>query len=100
MGTIDCKPAADPGSFVLHLARSGRSIRVGRDDTILSALNRAGIHVTTGCTAGTCGICETRVIAGTPQHRDQLIPRDGPASAKSLMICCSRSLTPELTLDL
>ena len=90
----------DDGGFVLHLARSGRSVRVGRDETILAALNRIGVHVGIGCTAGTCGICETPVIAGTPQHRDQIIPRDGPTSAKSLMVCCSRSLTPELTLDL
>lgn len=90
----------DDGSFFLHLARSGRTLRVARDETILSALNRVGVHVRTGCTAGTCGICETRVIAGVPQHRDQIMPRSGPASGRSLMVCCSRSLTPELTLDL
>jgi tetrachlorobenzoquinone reductase len=90
----------DDGGFLLHLARSGRSIRVARDETILAALNRIGVHVSIGCTAGTCGICETPVIAGIPQHRDQIIPRNGPASERSLMVCCSRSLTPELTLDL
>ncbi len=88
------------GSFIVRLARSGGSVRVGREDTILGALQRIGVRVRASCTAGTCGTCETAVLAGVPLHRDQILERNGEASAKSMMVCCSRSLTPEITLDL
>ena len=88
------------GSFVVLLARSGGSVRVERDDTILVALHRIGIRVRASCTAGTCGTCETAVLAGIPLHRDQILDRADAASARSIMVCCSRSLTPEITLDL
>jgi vanillate O-demethylase ferredoxin subunit len=88
------------GSFLVRLARSGGSVRVGRDDTILDALRRIGIRVRASCSAGTCGTCETAVLAGVPLHRDQILDRHGEAAAKSMMVCCSRSLTPEITLDL
>jgi tetrachlorobenzoquinone reductase len=88
------------GSFIVRLARSGGSVRVERDDTILEALLRIGIRVRASCSAGTCGTCETPVLAGVPLHRDQILDRGDAASAKSIMVCCSRSLTPEITLDL
>jgi ferredoxin len=90
----------DDGSFIVRLARSGGSVRVDRNDTILGALRRIGIRVRASCSAGTCGTCETTVLAGVPQHRDQVLDRNDAASAKSMMVCCSRSLTPEITLDL
>jgi vanillate O-demethylase ferredoxin subunit len=88
------------GSFIVRLARSGGSVRVDRNDTILGALLRIGIRVRASCSVGTCGACETTVLAGIPLHRDQILDRHDPASAKSMMVCCSRSLTPEITLDL
>ena len=101
---MHCRPGADvatvDGSFVVCLARSGLTVQVGREESILAALGRIGVRVPSSCTAGTCGTCETGVLAGIPHHRDQLIARSGPESVKSIMVCCSRSLTPELTLDL
>jgi ferredoxin len=88
------------GSFTVKLARSGGMVRVAREESILTALTRVGIRIRHSCKTGTCGICETVVLAGTPLHRDQIIQRNDPACMRSMMICCSRSLTPELTLDL
>jgi tetrachlorobenzoquinone reductase len=88
------------GSFVVHLARTGGSVRVGRAETILAALGRIGIHVRAACNAGVCGTCETSVLAGIPHHRDQIFGHMSTLWTRSLMVCCSRSATPELTLDL
>lgn len=89
-----------PQEFVVRLARSGGTIAVAPDETILAALQRAGIAVPSSCTAGTCGVCETRVLGGIPLHRDQIIDRRSPTAAATIMLCCSRSRSPELTLDL
>lgn len=90
----------EEGTFRVWLARSGGSVVVGRDESILEAVRRAGVRVPSSCEAGTCGTCETTVLAGVPDHRDQIIaPSDRP-TARTLMICCSRSLTPDLTLEI
>jgi ferredoxin len=87
-------------AILVKLDRSGRSITVGPDETILDALSRIGVFVPQSCRAGTCGSCETRVLAGVPLHRDQIIDRKGPQRLKTMMVCCSRARSPELVLDL
>jgi ferredoxin len=73
---------------------------VGPQETILAALRRIGVVVPASCLTGTCGSCETRVLAGIPLHRDQIIDRKGPDRLKTMMVCCSRAVSEELTLDL
>jgi vanillate O-demethylase ferredoxin subunit len=89
-----------PGHILVTLARSNVSVSVGPQETILEALDRIGIVVRRGCRAGTCGSCETRVLAGVPLHRDQIIDRAGPNRLSTMMVCCSRAISAELFLDL
>lgn len=89
-----------PAEFRVRLARSGTSVSVGPGDTILRALARAGIRIPRSCMAGACGICETKVLAGEPLHRDQIVDRASPAANSRIMPCCSRSRSAELLLDL
>jgi len=49
---------------------------------------------------GSCGLCQTPVLSGTPDHRDHLLPDSVKVSNESMLICCSRSRSPELVLDL
>jgi vanillate O-demethylase ferredoxin subunit len=56
--------------------------------------------VSNSCQQGVCGSCETAVISGRPDHRDELLSDAERAAGKTMMICCSRSLEPTLTLDL
>jgi tetrachlorobenzoquinone reductase len=93
------KAAAD-GGFEVRLARSNRSIMVEPGKTILGALLDAGIAVNYACTEGVCGTCETRVIDGTPDHRDLFLGKDEQAANKTMMICCSGSKSRTLVLDL
>jgi len=87
-------------AFSIILARSGRTIEVGPDDSILDVLLLDGVDVPSSCQQGICGTCETRVLAGTPEHRDMLLSDAEHAANTTMLICCSRSLTDTLTLDI
>ena len=92
--------SARSGGFVVHLARTGRSVQVAPGRTILEALEACGVDVPFSCREGVCGACETRVLRGTPEHRDMLLSEADRAAGRTMMVCCSGSLGPELELDL
>ena len=88
------------GGYRVRLAASGRTVAVKSGETLLEALRAAGLDVPSSCEQGICGTCETRVLEGRPDHRDSLLSDDERRSNKTMMICCSGSLGPELVLDL
>lgn len=88
------------GSFDVQLHRSGRTIAVPPGETILDVLLDAGVNVSFSCTEGVCGTCETKVIDGIPDHRDSFLSDEEKAENSKIMICCSRSKSPVLTLDI
>jgi ferredoxin-NADP reductase len=88
------------GGFRVRLAKSGRELLIPLGRTILEVLREAGVNVSYSCQEGICGTCETRVLSGLPDHRDVVLTESERASGKSMMICCSGSLTPTLELDL
>ncbi|MBP0594890.1 oxidoreductase [Paraburkholderia sp. LEh10] len=95
-------PAQQEGvsrEFTVVLAKSGQSFEVPPDHSVLDVLLENGIDVPFGCMQGACGLCETRVLGGTPDHRDSLLSTESRSAGKSMLICCSRSTTPVLTLD-
>jgi len=89
----------DSQEFTVVLAKSGQSFEVASDQSILDVLLENGIDVPFGCMQGACGLCETRVLDGTPEHRDSLLSAEARATGQNMLICCSRSRTPVLTLD-
>lgn len=92
--------AATGGAYTVELAKTRRSIAVQPGQTLIQALQAAGIKVKISCEQGICGTCETRVLAGTPDHRDSILSDDEKASNETMMICCGGSLSPTLVLDL
>jgi vanillate O-demethylase ferredoxin subunit len=94
------EPPALDGGFRVRLARSGRTIQVPAGRSILQSLLDAGEQPPHSCGQGVCGSCETAVVAGTPEHRDQVLSEAERASGKTMMICCSGSRDAELVLDL
>lgn len=93
-------PVAAEGGFTVRLARSGRSVFVGKGCTILDTLRQQGVSVQASCEQGICGSCETRVLSGRPDHRDSLLSDDEKAANQVMMVCCSGSKDPILVLDL
>jgi vanillate O-demethylase ferredoxin subunit len=90
-----------PGDrFAVELARSGMTLEVGPDETILDVLATAGVEVETSCEQGICGTCLTRVISGTPDHRDAFLTDAEKKAGDKIMICVSRCSSAVLVLDL
>ncbi|WET12802.1 MULTISPECIES: PDR/VanB family oxidoreductase [unclassified Pseudomonas] len=90
---------AQPGQpFDLQLLRSGRTLRVEAEQSLLEALEHAGLQVPNLCRGGVCGQCITRHQGGAIEHRDSFL---SPAEqAEFLMPCVSRGSGPCVSLDL
>ncbi|TWI62573.1 vanillate O-demethylase ferredoxin subunit [Pseudoduganella lurida] len=88
------------GAFRVESARTGAVFDVPADQTIVQALEAAGHAVAIACEQGVCGTCLTRVLAGTPDHRDAYLNAAERARGDQMLICVSRALSPTLILDL
>lgn len=98
---VEVDEAALTGNrFTVVLQKSGKSVVVGHNETILNALKREGIRVKCSCQNGTCGTCETVVVSGRPDHRDFVLSAEERDLNETMMICVSRALGDELVLDL
>lgn len=86
--------------FDVELARSAVTVTVTPDGSVLDAVQQAGINVLSSCREGTCGTCETTVLAGQPDHRDSILDDTERDSADCMFICVSRSCSDRLVLDL
>ncbi len=90
----------DDSAFEVELAQTGSTINVAPGVSILTAAEEAGAFVTSSCEEGTCGSCETVVLAGVPEHRDSVLNDTQRATGTSMMICVSRAVSRRLVLDL
>jgi ferredoxin-NADP reductase len=87
-------------SFEVELARSGQVLDVPPDRSVLEVVEDAGAQILSSCREGTCGTCETGVLAGIPEHRDSLLTAEERAANDTMFLCVSRSRGPRLVLDL
>ena len=85
--------------FEVELARSGTTLTVDLGTTVLEAMRAAGVAVLSSCRLGTCGTCETRVLAGVPDHRDSVLDQAQREAGDTMYPCVSRSCTDRLVLD-
>lgn len=87
--------------FEVELAASGRTVQVGAHESLLEAIERAGVDAPYMCRGGACGQCETRVIRhdGTFVHKDHWLDADEHASGEKIMPCVSRFEGKTLVLD-
>ena len=84
----------------VECAASKKTVSVGADESIVNALDKAGIRTVTSCRSGICGSCETKVLDGVPDHRDGILSASEQAAGDRMFICVSRACTPRLVLDL
>jgi ferredoxin-NADP reductase len=87
-------------TYCAELRRSGRTIVIKPEKSLLQTLLDAGIEVEHSCLEGVCGTCETRVLEGTPDHRDSVLSAKEHASNKVMMVCVSGCKSERLVLDL
>jgi tetrachlorobenzoquinone reductase len=88
------------GEFEVVLAKSGRTIAVPSGKSILDTLLELGMDAPYSCMEGVCSSCETRVLSGIPDHRDLILTSEEHAANDRMMICCSRSKSRKLVLEL
>ena len=93
-------PVVDGAEFAATVASTGRVVRVGAEETLLTALIRQEVRAPYSCQQGFCGTCRTQVLAGLVDHRDTLLT-DPERQAAMMLICVSRAADDEgLVLDL
>jgi len=93
-------PVVDGEPFSAKVASTGQMITVGADETLLTALQRAGVPAPYSCQQGFCGTCRTRVLGGRVDHRDTLLTEPERCGGM-MLVCVSRAHEGEcLTLDL
>jgi len=95
---VEVETAGD--AFELVAERSGKIIMVNAEETILQALAREGIEIEMSCEQGVCGTCMCDVIEGEPDHRDVYFTDEEKASNEQILVCCSRSKSARLVLDI
>jgi ferredoxin-NADP reductase len=88
--------------FDLELTKSKQTVRVREDESILQALEEAGLEPPYLCRGGACGQCETAVAScdGTLLHYDHYLTDEEKKAGNKIMICVSRIKGSHLALDL
>jgi len=94
------EPAGPDTEFDVICQRSGVTVTVAVGQTVLEALENAGLPVVSSCQEGVCGTCETAVLEGDVDHRDSLLTPAEQAAGDTMFICVSRSRSPRLVIDL
>ncbi|MFD9655518.1 PDR/VanB family oxidoreductase [Streptomyces mirabilis] len=97
---VQVQETGSGSAFEVVLGRSGITVQVPPERSVLDAVREAGVAALSSCAEGICGTCETEVLDGEPDHRDTVLSAEERESNESMMICVSRSRGPRLVLDL
>jgi ferredoxin-NADP reductase/DMSO/TMAO reductase YedYZ heme-binding membrane subunit len=91
-------PGADPLVPVLTLARSGKSLPLTPEKTLLEIAEAAGFNLDYECRSGICGRCKTKLLAGgvTMETQDALDETD---KSNNLVLLCQAKATGNVTID-
>jgi len=87
-------------SFEVKIASTGQVFTIPADKPITQVLDDAGVFIPVSCEEGVCGTCLTRVLEGTPDHRDLYLTDAEHEANDQFTPCCSRSKSPMLVLDI
>ena len=93
----NAKPTSD---FTVALKRQGKEFFVKAGESIMDVLETNGVPVAHSCREGVCGTCETVVLEGECDHKDNVLSSREKDSNKLIMICCSGAKSGRLVLDL
>ncbi|WGY01692.1 PDR/VanB family oxidoreductase [Nocardioides sp. QY071] len=97
---ISAEAARQGDGFEVVLERSGLVLEVSDGESILDVVEGAGVWPPSSCLEGTCGTCETKVLAGAVDHRDSILTEGERQTGQTMMICVSRAASRRLVLDL
>ena len=88
-------------AFKVRIARLGVELDVPAHQTLLGALEQAGVEVLSDCRRGECGLCAVDVLrADTPiDHRDVFFSEHEKAGNRKLCACVSRPVGGCIDID-
>ncbi|WP_327004573.1 PDR/VanB family oxidoreductase [Dactylosporangium sp. NBC_01737] len=87
-------------AFEVELRQSGMVLVVPPQRSLLDVVLHAVPDAAYSCQEGYCGSCETKVLAGVPDHRDTVLSDAERRRGEVMMICVGRARSPRLVLDL
>jgi vanillate O-demethylase ferredoxin subunit len=92
--TFGSSGAHAPEPFRVKLPQLGREIVVGEGQSMLDALESAGIGVISDCRRGECGVCAINVVGvdGTVDHRDVFFSEQQKTQNAKICACVSRAV--------
>lgn len=91
---------AGDSSFEVQVQSTGAVFEVPPGKSIIEVLEAGGVDLVYDCRRGDCGICQTDIIEGVPDHRDVVLSDSEKTEGKVMQICVSRAKSARLVLDL
>jgi ferredoxin len=75
-------------------------LEVPSDRSLLSVIRDVLPRYPSSCGQGSCGVCETKVLAGRIDHRDRVLSLQECERGDVMMVCVSRAESDLLVLDI
>lgn len=91
--------AAGEQAFTVELRLSGQTLNVPAGQTVMDAMEAAGLDPIFDCRRGECGVCVTQVLQGEAEHRDICLSAR-ERTAGRFCTCVSRARSGLLVLEL
>jgi ferredoxin-NADP reductase len=90
-----------PEPFVVRIPRLGLTVRVPENQSMLDALEQAGVEMIHDCRRGECGLCAVDIVEaeGVVDHRDVFFSEEQKARNRKLCTCVSRAVRGGITID-
>jgi ferredoxin-NADP reductase len=90
-----------PEPFWVEIPRQGLRVEVGCDQTMLDALQAAGIDMISDCRRGECGLCLVDVLGvdGYVDHRDVFFSDEERRHGDRICACVSRVVKGGMVID-
>lgn len=90
-----------PEPFWVEIPRHGLRIEVAENQTMLAALEAAGVETLSDCRRGECGLCALDVLAvrGAIDHRDVFLSEHEHAQGDKICACVSRAVGGGVVID-
>jgi len=87
--------------FRVRIPRLGREVEVPQNQSMLDALEAAGIDMIFDCRRGECGLCALDIVEadGIVDHRDVFFSDEEKAENRKLCTCVSRMAGGTITVD-
>lgn len=88
-------------AFTVVLPRYGREIHVSAEQSLLAALDQAGIETLSECRRGECGLCTLDILScdTTVDHRDMFLSERQKAENRKICACVSRPAGGRIEID-